>query len=181
MLLGLGDAGFLGSLERRRGRSGCLSWLLCRPAHAGQSRYAGPGWLRVDRCQGPFEARKQGVQASRWYDLKLLAYGLRLVAICRTPSDPSSTVASSQDEDCIRNGRVGLSIVFGRRRMAQRLVVPEATQMERHHRWRRGMVAWIFHRASLSESAGARRFTGTGLGSDSNCCHPAQTPSPSTT
>ncbi|TCK75321.1 histidine kinase [Acidipila rosea] len=56
----------------------------------------------------PLRPRGLAVQASRWYHLKLLAYGCQLVASARLLQQPDLTVASITDEDCIRSGRVGL-------------------------------------------------------------------------
>ncbi len=50
---------------------------------------------------------KPDIQPSRWYHLKLLAYGCQLVATASLPS-ATPTLVSLIDEDCLRNGRVGL-------------------------------------------------------------------------
>jgi signal transduction histidine kinase len=54
-----------------------------------------------------FSPLKPDVQPLRWYHLKLLAYGCQLVATAGLPS-ATPTVASMIDEDCLRDGRVGL-------------------------------------------------------------------------
>jgi signal transduction histidine kinase len=66
---------------------------------------AGYGWMEVK-----FPLKPQGlpVLASRWYHMKLLAYGCQLVASAVLLEQGSPTVASITDEDCIRSGRVGL-------------------------------------------------------------------------
>jgi hypothetical protein len=63
------------------------------------------GWSEVNF---PLKPRSQGVQASRWYHLKVLAYGCRLVAAAGLLQHADLVMASINDEDCIRSGRVGL-------------------------------------------------------------------------
>jgi signal transduction histidine kinase len=87
---------------------------------------AGYGWIEVNF---PLKPRKEGVQVSRWYHLKFLAYGCRLVATAGTLSDPSSTVTSITDEDCIRTGRVGLRSYSGGG-VWRNVVVRKATQVD---------------------------------------------------
>ena len=48
------------------------------------------------------------LQPSRWYHLKLLAYGCHVVATARASSSATPTVVSMTDDNCIRSGRVGL-------------------------------------------------------------------------
>jgi signal transduction histidine kinase len=63
------------------------------------------GWSEVNF---PLKPRGLGVRASRWYHLKVLAYGCQLVASAAPLQQADLTVASITDEDCIRSGRVGL-------------------------------------------------------------------------
>jgi signal transduction histidine kinase len=49
-----------------------------------------------------------GLQSSRWYHLKVLAYGCRLVATASLSSTATSTMVSMTDDNCIRSGRAGL-------------------------------------------------------------------------
>jgi signal transduction histidine kinase len=48
------------------------------------------------------------LQSSRWYHLKVLAYGCRLVATASLSSTATPTMVSMTDDDCIRSGRIGL-------------------------------------------------------------------------
>lgn len=63
------------------------------------------GWMEVNF---PLKPRGTPVQASRWYHMKLLAYGCQLVASAALIPQANPTVASITDQDCIRSGRVGL-------------------------------------------------------------------------
>jgi len=49
-----------------------------------------------------------GLQSSRWYHLKVLAYGCRLVATASLSSGATPTMVSMTDDNCIRSGRIGL-------------------------------------------------------------------------
>jgi signal transduction histidine kinase len=49
-----------------------------------------------------------GLQSSRWYHLKVLAYGCRLVATASLSSTATPTMVSMTDDHCIRSGRIGL-------------------------------------------------------------------------
>lgn len=66
---------------------------------------AGYGWMEVNFPLKPHGVR---LQASRWYHMKLLAFGCHLAASAALLPDAAPTVASITDEDCIRSGRVGL-------------------------------------------------------------------------
>ncbi|GGH11397.1 histidine kinase [Silvibacterium dinghuense] len=70
---------------------------------------AGYGWMEVNF---PLKPRGTRVVASRWYHLKLLAYGCQLVASA-APLLPdahagSPTIISITDESCLPAGRAGL-------------------------------------------------------------------------
>ncbi|QNI32582.1 hypothetical protein H7849_00705 [Alloacidobacterium dinghuense] len=66
---------------------------------------AGYGWMEANF---PLKPRGIPVQASRWYHMKLLAYGCQLVASASLLPHGNPTVASITDEDCIQSGRGGL-------------------------------------------------------------------------
>lgn len=66
---------------------------------------AGYGWTEVTF---PLEQHGLRIEASRWYHLKLLAYGCQLVASAGTLQQPNIIIASITDENCLRSGRVGL-------------------------------------------------------------------------
>ncbi len=66
---------------------------------------AGYGWMEANF---PLKTVPLGVQASRWYHLKLLAYGCRIVAAAGLAGAANPTVVSIADDGCIRSGRVGL-------------------------------------------------------------------------
>jgi signal transduction histidine kinase len=48
------------------------------------------------------------LQSSRWYHLKVLAYGCGLVATASLSSTATPTMVTMTDNDCIRTGRIGL-------------------------------------------------------------------------
>jgi signal transduction histidine kinase len=130
MLLGLGgDAGFLvRSSDEEEGVDayrGYYAGLRTLDNSLVLGR-AGYGWIEVNF---PLKPRKEGVQVSHWYHLKFLAYGCRLVATAGTLADPTSTVASITDEDCIRTGRIGLRSYSGGG-VWRNIVVRKATQMD---------------------------------------------------
>ena len=66
---------------------------------------AGYGWMEV-----VFPLKPQGisVQSSRWYHMRLLAYGCQIVASATPLPQGDSTIASITDVNCIRSGRIGL-------------------------------------------------------------------------
>ena len=129
MLLGPGDAGFLvRSSDEEEGVDayrGYYAGLRTLDNSLVLGR-AGYGWIDVNF---PFKPRTEGVQVSRWYHLKFLAFGCRFVATAGTLSDPSSTMASITDEDCIRTGRVGLRS-YSAGGVWRNIVVRKATQMD---------------------------------------------------
>ncbi|MGI8772919.1 MAG: histidine kinase [Acidobacteriaceae bacterium] len=50
-----------------------------------------------------------GVQAFRWYHLKVVAYDCQIVASATDPQDPAAvTAVAFNDKDCVRSGRIGL-------------------------------------------------------------------------
>jgi signal transduction histidine kinase len=63
------------------------------------------GWTEVNF---PLIAHGLRVEASRWYHLKLLAYGCQIVAAAGPREMPGVVSASITDQDCVRSGRVGL-------------------------------------------------------------------------
>ena len=66
---------------------------------------AGHGWIEVTK---PITLDQNKVLASRWYHLKLLAYGCRLIAAADLPSQGSRTTITVNDVDCVLSGRAGL-------------------------------------------------------------------------
>jgi signal transduction histidine kinase len=83
--------GYFVGLHTTRGLASSLS--LGRAGH-GLYAYASP--------------LEPGLQPSRWYHLKVLAYGCRLVATASLSSTATPTMVSMTDDDCIPAGRIGL-------------------------------------------------------------------------
>jgi len=92
MLLGLGgDAGYAGL------RTLDNSLVIGRAGH---------GWVEMS---DKLELQQQGVRASQWYHLKLLAYGCQLaVRATLLPERGAGTTIGVTDRECIRSGRAGL-------------------------------------------------------------------------
>ena len=67
---------------------------------------AGYGWVEM---ADKLDLEHEGVRASRWYHLKLLAHGCKLaVRATLLPEHGSGTTIAITDRDCIRGGRAGL-------------------------------------------------------------------------
>ncbi len=67
---------------------------------------AGYGWVETNQ---KLSLEPPGVRASRWYHLKLLAYGCQLaVEATLLPEKGGSRAIGITDRDCIRSGRAGL-------------------------------------------------------------------------
>jgi signal transduction histidine kinase len=66
---------------------------------------AGHGWMEVTR---PFHGDRGQVLTSKWYHLKLMAYGCQLVAIANILPQGPRTSLTVNDVDCVRSGRAGL-------------------------------------------------------------------------
>ena len=67
---------------------------------------AGHGWVEMS---DKLEWAPEGVRASRWYHLKLLAYGCQLaVRATLLPEQGKGSTIAITDRDCIRSGRAGL-------------------------------------------------------------------------
>jgi len=62
------------------------------------------GWMETSR-QVPVA---DGIRPFRWYHLKLLAYGCRIVAAVTAPGDAFRSSLDIDDTVCIRSGRIGL-------------------------------------------------------------------------
>ncbi len=67
---------------------------------------AGHGWVEIS---DKLELEQQGVRASQWYHLKLLAYGCHLaVSVTPLPDGRKGSTIGVTDRECIRSGRAGL-------------------------------------------------------------------------
>ena len=66
---------------------------------------AGHGWVEMKNRLGSSPA---AVRPSRWYHLKLLAFGCQLAASARALPAGEGTTMAVTDEQCIRTGRAGL-------------------------------------------------------------------------
>lgn len=66
---------------------------------------AGHGWMEVTK---PFFADHNQVLTSKWYHLKLLAYGCQLIAAAHILPEGSPTSITVNDVDCVQSGRAGL-------------------------------------------------------------------------
>jgi len=67
---------------------------------------AGHGWVEMS---DKLELQQQGVRASQWYHLKLLAYGCQLaVRATLLRERGAGTTIGVTDRECIRSGRAGL-------------------------------------------------------------------------
>ena len=67
---------------------------------------AGHGWVEIN---DKLEPQEQGVRASQWYHLKLLAYGCQFaVRATLLPQRSEGTTIAVTDRECIRSGRAGL-------------------------------------------------------------------------
>ena len=87
---------------------------------------AGHGWMEVTK---PIALDQKKVLASRWYHLKLLAYGCRLIAAANLPAQSSRTTISVNDVDCVLSGRAGLRS-YASGGVWRNVVIRPATQVD---------------------------------------------------
>ena len=66
---------------------------------------AGHGWVEMTNRLG---TQSPPVRPSRWYHLRLLAFGCQLAASARPLPSGEGTTMAVNDEQCIRSGRAGL-------------------------------------------------------------------------
>jgi signal transduction histidine kinase len=65
---------------------------------------ASHGWQEYQSAPVP-----EGVQAFRWYHLKLFAYSCQIIASATFPSNSgNTTTVAIEDKDCLKTGRIGL-------------------------------------------------------------------------
>jgi len=87
---------------------------------------AGHGWMEVAK---PFFSDHSQVLTSRWYHLKLMAYGCQLVAAANILPEGSRTSVTVNDVDCVQSGRAGLrSYAVGG--VWRNVVIRQATELD---------------------------------------------------
>ena len=87
---------------------------------------AGHGWMEVVK---PVRLDQNKVLPARWYHLKLLAYGCRLIAAAGLPGQPSTTTITVTDANCVLSGRAGLRS-YASGGVWRNVVIRAATQQE---------------------------------------------------
>ncbi len=85
---------------------------------------AGHGWSEVTK---PFFADHSRVLTSKWYHLKLVAYGCQLVAAANIPRESPRTSIVVNDVDCVQSGRAGLRS-YAAGGVWRNVVIRQATQ-----------------------------------------------------
>ena len=85
---------------------------------------AGHGWSEVTK---PFFADHSRVFTSKWYHLKLVAYGCQLVAAANIPGESPHTSIAVNDVDCVQSGRAGLRS-YAAGGVWRNVVIRQATQ-----------------------------------------------------
>jgi signal transduction histidine kinase len=87
---------------------------------------AGHGWTEIT---APFTADNGKVLPSKWYHLKIMAYGCQIVAMVSLPLRARNQSITVNDVDCILSGRAGLRS-YASGGMWRNVVVLPATQAD---------------------------------------------------